>query len=79
MQLSQSKILRMIKNAPWYVSYQTLHENLNIPHITKVIQERNNKHHDKTKIHSNTILWPLLEEQHRGRLKESWPVDLIDG
>jgi hypothetical protein len=52
---------------------------LNIPYITEVTQERSNKHHDKIKIHSNIILWPLLEQQHRRRLKKSWPVDLIDG
>jgi hypothetical protein len=40
MQRSQSKILRMIANAAWYVTNQTLHEDLNIPYITKVIQER---------------------------------------
>jgi hypothetical protein len=79
MQRSQSKILRMITTAPWYVTIQALHENLNVPYITEVIQERSFKHHDKIKIHSNTILWPLLEQQHRRRLKKSWPVDLIDG
>jgi hypothetical protein len=25
-------------NAPWYVTSQTLHEDLNIPYITEVIQ-----------------------------------------
>jgi hypothetical protein len=37
MQRSQSKILRMITNAPWYVTNQTLHEDLNVPYITEVI------------------------------------------
>jgi hypothetical protein len=40
MQRSQSKILRMITNAPWYVTNQTLHEDLNVPYITEDIQER---------------------------------------
>jgi hypothetical protein len=79
MQPSQSKFLRMITNAPRYVTNQTLHEDLNVPYITEVIQERSIKHHDKIKIHNNTILWPLLEQQHGRRLKISWPVDLIDG
>jgi hypothetical protein len=55
MQRSQSKILKMITNAPWYVTNQTLHEDLNIPYITEVNQERSIKHHDKIKIHSNTV------------------------
>jgi hypothetical protein len=67
----------MITNASWYVTNQTLHEDLNVPYITE--EERSNNHHDKIKIHSNTTLWPLLEQQHRRRLKKSWPVDLIDG
>jgi hypothetical protein len=56
MQRSQSKILRMITNTPWYVTNQTLHEELNVPCITEVIQERSIEHHDKLKIHSNTTL-----------------------
>jgi hypothetical protein len=79
MQRSQSKILRMITNSPWYVTNQILHEDLNVPFMAEVIQERSIKHHDKIKIHSNTILWPLLEQQHRRRLKKSWPVDPIEG
>jgi hypothetical protein len=35
MQRSQSKILRMIKNAPWYVTNQTLHDDLKVPFIKK--------------------------------------------
>jgi hypothetical protein len=42
----------MITNAPWYVTNQTLHEGLNIPYITEVIEEGSHKHHDKIKIHS---------------------------
>jgi hypothetical protein len=61
------------------VGVQTLHEYLNVPYITEVIQEWSSKHHEKIKIHCNTTLWPLLEQQHRRRLKKSWPVDLIDG
>jgi hypothetical protein len=55
MKRSQSKIPRMLTNAPWYVTNQTLHEDLNIPYITEDIQERSKKYHDKIKIHSNTI------------------------
>jgi hypothetical protein len=76
---SQSKILRMITNAPWYATNQTLHEDLNVPYITEVIQKRSIRLHDKIKIHSNTTLWPLLKQQYRRRLKKSWLVDLIDG
>jgi hypothetical protein len=35
---SQSKILRMIANAPWYVPNITLHEDLNVPLVKEVIK-----------------------------------------
>jgi hypothetical protein len=55
MQQSQSKILRMITNAPWYVTNQTLHENLKVPFIKDVIQEKSINHHDKLGNHSSGI------------------------
>jgi hypothetical protein len=36
MQRSQSKILLMITNAPWYVTNQTLHDDLKVPFIKDV-------------------------------------------
>jgi hypothetical protein len=39
MQRSQSKILRMITNAPWYVTNQTLHDDLKVSFIKDVIQK----------------------------------------
>jgi hypothetical protein len=40
MQRSQSKILWMITNAPWYVTNHTLHDDLKVPFIKDVIQEK---------------------------------------
>jgi hypothetical protein len=39
MQRTQSKIVRLIVNAPWYVSNQTLHIDLKSPYVTGVIKE----------------------------------------
>jgi hypothetical protein len=36
---SQSKILRTIANAPWFVSNYTIHTDLNIPYVSEVINE----------------------------------------
>jgi hypothetical protein len=36
-----------ITNAPWYVTNQTLHDDLKVPFITDVIQEKSINHHDK--------------------------------
>jgi hypothetical protein len=46
MQRSQSKILRMITYAPWYVTNQTLHDDLKVSFIKNVIQEKSINQHD---------------------------------
>jgi hypothetical protein len=69
-------MLRMIRNAPWDVTNQTLHKDLNDPYITEIIQERSNKHHDKIEIHS--IMAPTRATTQK-KVKKSCPVDLIDG
>jgi hypothetical protein len=70
---------RMITNSPWYVTNHTLHDDIKVPFIKDVIQEKSINHQDKLGNHSNPILQPLLEQQQRRRLKELWPADLIDG
>jgi hypothetical protein len=62
LQLSQSKILQMITNAPWYVTDQTLNYDLKVPFIKDVIQERSINHHNKLGNHSNPIFQTLLEQ-----------------
>ena len=44
MQRYQSKILRTITNAPWYVTNQTLHTDLQIPFVHTVFQDHIRKH-----------------------------------
>jgi hypothetical protein len=66
----------MITNAPWYVTNQTLHDDLEVPFIKDVIHEN---HHDKLGNHNSPIMQLLLEQQQRRRLKKLWPADLIDG
>jgi hypothetical protein len=79
MQRNQSNIMLMITNTPWYVTNQTLHDDLKVLFIKDVIQEKSVNHHDKLGNHSNPILQPLLVQQQRRRLKKLWPADLTDG
>jgi hypothetical protein len=69
----------VITNEPWYVTNQTLYDDLKVPFIKDAIQENSIRHHDKLGNHSNPILQPLLEQQQRRRLKKLWPADLNDG
>jgi hypothetical protein len=53
-QRSQSKILRMILDAAWYVSNATLHADLGISYVQDVIRQKCNKHHTTLETHENT-------------------------
>ena len=79
LQKAQSKILRMITNAPRYVSNLTLHEHLKIPYVREVIFGTYAKHHRKLETHPNPFLHPLLDNGHPRRLKRTQPVDLLWG
>jgi hypothetical protein len=50
-QRSLSKILRMIIDAPWYVSNATLHADLGISYVQDAIHQKCNKHHTTLKTH----------------------------
>lgn len=77
-QRCQSKILRMIANAPWYVTNQTLHEDLKIPSVQDVIKTRSSKYQSKLEVHTNILLQPLTQVNETRRLQRKWPTDLMD-
>jgi hypothetical protein len=63
-------------DAPRYVSNPTLHNDLGIPFIKDVLQERSTKHHDRLEVRPNALPQPLLEKQNNRRLKRRLPIDL---
>jgi hypothetical protein len=73
-QRSQSKILRMLVNAPWYVSNATLHADLGISDVHEVIHQKCKRHHARLGTHENPLL--KTREVNR-RLRRNWPIDLI--
>jgi ribosomal protein S17E len=78
-QRSQSKILRMLANAPWYAPSITLHEDLNVRLVKEVIKQRSTRYHNKIEGHVNVLIQQLLEPQNDRRLKRNWPADLREG
>jgi hypothetical protein len=70
-------ILRMIVDAPWYVSNATLHADLGIPYVHGVIHQKCNKHHTRLEALENPLLKALLVREENRRLKRKWPIDLI--
>jgi len=67
----------MMTDAPWYVTYLTLHDDLQIPFVRDVIADRYVKHHWKLVTHPNTTLQELLDANQPRRLKRNRPSDLL--
>ena len=77
----QSKVLRMIVNAPYYVTNKTLHHDLYIPYILDVIPSRFSNFHMNLIHHPNPLAQSLSSSSHPynppRRLKRQWPRDLL--
>ncbi|KAL1116599.1 hypothetical protein AAG570_005071 [Ranatra chinensis] len=72
----QSKVLRTVLDAPWYVSNRTTHHDFNIPTVQQSALNRLQKFLDK---HSNPLANALSSLSHPleppRRLKRRWPRD----
>ena len=73
----QPKLLRTITNAPWYVSNQTLHSDLRIPHVRTVFRKRTSTHRTALDSHPNPLIEPLVHPPNTRRLKRRWTFDEI--
>lgn len=77
LQTFQSKTLRMITTAPWYVSNRTIHNDLNVPFIDEVISTYSNKYKKRSTNHNNPLINELFNPPlENRRLKRKWPEDL---
>ena len=72
MQRYQSKILPTNANAPWYVTNQTLHTDLQIPYVSTVIHDRINKYRIALASHPKPLVEPMLHPEHNRRLQRRW-------
>lgn len=78
LQSFQSKTLRMLANAPWYVNNDTLHTDLKILYVTSEIQRLASAYNDKLAGHGNDLVEQLSNQPLvRRRLKRNWPQDLV--
>jgi hypothetical protein len=78
LQTFQSKMLRSITKAPWFVSSQTLHADLGILFINEVINKHAIKHRDRIADHDNHLIHKLsVQPLENRRLQRHWPEDLI--
>jgi hypothetical protein len=75
LQRYQSKLLRIITNAPRYVTNHTRHSDLHIPYVREVFQERIVIHRTAIATHPNPLMAPLLHLPTARRLKRRWTFD----
>lgn len=77
MQRFQSKTLRILLDAPWYVSNATIHRDLGINTVTNEIQRSSERYEGRIQTHSNELARAVLDpNQITRRLKRFKPIDL---
>jgi hypothetical protein len=74
----QSKTLRKLANAPWYIFNVTLHNDLRIPYVTEVVRTYAKNHKNRTAQNNNQLTRDLFNQPEIGRrLNRMLPEDLI--
>ena len=69
----QSKILRSISNAPWFMTNEALHDDLFVPSVREVIFNTYKRHIRKLEIHTNTSAITLLDNSQTVRRLKKKP------
>jgi hypothetical protein len=78
LQTFQSRTLRKLANAPWYISNITLHNDLRMPYVTEVIRTYAKNHKNRTARNNNQLIRDLFNQAEIGRrLNKMWSEDLI--
>lgn len=73
----QSKILRVITNAPWYVTNNIIRRDLYLPTVKEVILNSSTRYQQKLESHENHLAINLLDNSDTTRrLKRKHPTDL---
>lgn len=77
LQRFQSKTLRMIANAPWYVTNDTIHKDFQISTIREEIGKSSEKYISRLDNHPNHLAVNLLDtSRYPSRLKRNNPLEL---
>ena len=61
LQRFQSKTLRSLTDAPWYVTNETIHPDLKIPTIKEEISKFKNRYNIRVNNHLNPLVTQLLD------------------
>ena len=78
LQRFQSKTLRVITNAPWYVPNNVIHRDLNVKTVKSEISTFSEKYQHRLLCHPNELAVKLVNPTRQyNRLKRSNPLDLV--
>jgi hypothetical protein len=72
----QSKALRMIVVAPWYVSNMVIRRDLQIPTVKEEIRRYSSQYSARLSAHPNGLVVNLMELPDNKRLRRHLPNDL---
>jgi hypothetical protein len=76
----QSKALRMIVDAPWYVPNTVIRRDLQIPTVKEEIRRYSSQYNARFSAHSNDLEVNLMEQSDKNRrLRRHLPNDLPTG
>ena len=72
----QSKTLRSLINAPWYVTNETIYRDLKVPTVKNDIYKSRSRYDARVNNHHNPLVIQLLDttDQIR-RLQRKYPLD----
>jgi hypothetical protein len=73
----QSKVLRLIVDAPWYMSNSVIHQDLQIPTVKEEISQFCSHYDVPISVHPNELIASLTEPPIHRRLRQYWPHDLL--
>uniref|UniRef100_A0A6B2EET6 Putative reverse transcriptase n=1 Tax=Phlebotomus kandelakii TaxID=1109342 RepID=A0A6B2EET6_9DIPT len=65
----ENKVLRQVTNAPWYVTNETIRNDLRIPDVKTEIQKQRRNYAMRLQNHPNTLARDLLKNTGSTRLK----------
>jgi hypothetical protein len=72
----QSKALRMIMDAPWYVRNTVIRRDLKIPTVKEEISPYSSQYSARLSAHSNNLIVSLMEVPDNRQLRRHLPNDL---
>lgn len=74
----QSKILRMVANAPWYITNSQLHHDLEVSTVKQDISDKIKSYAKRLELHPNELAKPLMQNASTfKRIRRRAPQDLL--